>query len=206
MAERYLRQSALAHLQLAARAAAERGAAGVALCERSGFGLLLLRGDGGEAFAAGAAAALGTAVPREPNRVVEGEGRRVLWLGPDEWLVATPVGEEEALTRRLLEALAGLHVAVTDIGETRAVIGIAGPKAREALSQGCSLDLHPRVFEPGHCAQSLLARVPVLLHQREESAAAGPSYDIYVARSMAEYLWQWLEDAAREDGVAVIEG
>ncbi|NIO38860.1 MAG: hypothetical protein GTO41_00860, partial [Burkholderiales bacterium] len=31
-----------------------------------------------------------------------------------------------------------------------------------------------------------------------------PSYDIYVHRSFADYLWRWLEDAAQEYGVAII--
>jgi sarcosine oxidase gamma subunit len=30
-----------------------------------------------------------------------------------------------------------------------------------------------------------------------------PTFDIYVARSFAEYLWAWLEDAGGEYGVAV---
>ena len=29
---------------------------------------------------------------------------------------------------------------------------------------------------------------------------AEPTYDIYVLRSFAEYLWLWLEDAAMEYG------
>ena len=33
-----------------------------------------------------------------------------------------------------------------------------------------------------------------------------PSYELYVQRSFAEYLWLWLEDAALEYGVAIGEG
>jgi sarcosine oxidase subunit gamma len=70
------------------------------------------------------------------------------------------------------------------------------------LAHGCSLDIHPRVFGPGQCAQTLLARVPVIIHQRGDE----PSFDIYVQRSLAEYLWSWLEDAAQPYGMAIVEG
>lgn len=202
MVERYLRQSALAHLRLAARAAAPAAGAGVLLSERGFRGQVTFRGSGDRAFVEAVEAALGTPPPLEPNRVSERGRIRVLWLGPDEWLVVTPAGKEEALKKKLLEKLQGQVAAVTDVSEARAVIGLGGAKAREALAHGCSLELHPRVFQPGHCAQTLLARVPIILDQRD----AAPSYDIYVQRSLAEYLWGWLEDAGAAYGVAVVEG
>jgi len=105
-------------------------------------------------------------------------------------------------SRALIDNLAGQSFSLTDVSEARAVIGLAGAAAREVLSQGTALDLHPRVMAPGHVAQTLLARVPIVIHQRDDE----PRYDIYVQRSLAEYLWNWLEDAAHDCGVAVVEG
>ena len=202
MVERFQRQSALAHLGLAVRAEAAPVKAGVLLSERSFLGQIALRGSGDPAFVAAVEASLGFAPPLEPNRVSERGRVRVLWLGPDEWLVVTSGGREEGLAKKLLEKLQGQVAAVVEVSEARAVIGLAGSRARDLLSHGCSLDLHPRSFGPGRCAQTLLARVPIILDQRD----ASPSYDIYVHRSMAEYLWGWLEDAAAGYGVAVAEG
>ncbi|MFI4986952.1 MAG: sarcosine oxidase subunit gamma [Alphaproteobacteria bacterium] len=202
MAERYLRQSALANLRLAARASADGGAAGVRLSDAGFLGQLTLRGSGDSSFRMAAVAALAAALPLEPNRASEKDDIRILWLGPDEWLVTAPEAKVEALAKALGEKLAGQAFAVTDVSEARSVIGLAGALAREALGQGCSLDLHPRAFQPGHVAQTLIARVPVILHQRDPE----PRYDIYVQRSLAEYLWTWLEDAAASYGVAVVEG
>jgi sarcosine oxidase subunit gamma len=70
------------------------------------------------------------------------------------------------------------------------------------MMKGCSLDLHPREFGPGRCAQSTLAKAQIILHQLDD----GPTYDLYVARSFAEYLWAWLEDASLEYGMAVVAG
>jgi sarcosine oxidase subunit gamma len=202
MVERFQRQSALAPLGLAARAATAPGGAGVLLSERGFLGQVALRGSGDPAFVEAAAAALGLAPPLEPNRVGERGRVRMLWLGPDEWLVVTPDGKAEALAKKLLEKLQGQAAAVVEVSEARAVIGLAGPRARDVLSHGCSLDLHPRAFGPGRCAQTLLSRVPIILDQRD----GAPSYDIYVHRSFAEHLWGWLEDAGAGYGVAVVGG
>ncbi len=39
------------------------------------------------------AAVLGFELPAVPNAVASREGRRALWLSPDEWLVVGPVGQ-----------------------------------------------------------------------------------------------------------------
>ena len=187
MVESYLRQSPLAPLGLLARAAPDTDA-GVTLCERPFRHQVNLRGG------AAVARAAGIALPREPNTATE----NALWLGPDEWLICGDSDPAPALR----EAVKGLHGTVTDVGEGRAVIGLSGPHARDVLAKGCPLDLHPREFRPGRCAQSILAQAAIILHQRD----ATPSYDIHVARSYAGYLWSWLEDAAAEYGLAVSAG
>jgi sarcosine oxidase subunit gamma len=58
------------------------------------------------------------------------------------------------------------------------------------LSKGCSLDLHPTAFAEGACAQTLLARVPVILCR-----TAAETWQILVRPSFAPYLRAWLEDA-----------
>ena len=91
---------------------------------------------------------------------------------------------------------------VTLGSDARAVIALGGEAAREVLMKGCSLDLHPRVFGPGSCAQSTLALAQIILEQVED----GPDYRLYVGRSFAPYLWQWLCDAAGEFGLRVLAG
>ena len=201
MPERYLRQGVLDHRHLDARAA-EPSAAGVVLCERRFVGKINLRGRPTKRFLAAVGAALGFEPPTDPNTAVGGNGRTALWLGPDEWLIVTPPGEEGATCAALRTMRLGRHFAVTDVSEGRAVIGLAGADARDVLAKGCPLDLHPRAFGPGRCAQSTLAKALVILHQLSDR----PAYDIYVERSFADYLWTWLEDAAAEYGVAITMG
>lgn len=211
MVERYLRQSALAHLGLDGRARASRGEAGVAMAERPFPGIADLRGKPADPGFTGAfEAAFGFALPLEPNTTAGGGGAIALWLGPDEWWIVTPGPGPEAgpgTVAKLRAALAGHVCAITDVSETRTCIRVSGPGARAVLQKGCPLDFHPRVFTPGQCAQSHLAKAAVVLHLAGgEEADDGPAFDVYVPRSLAEYLWRWLEDAAREYGVAVVEG
>ena len=136
----------------------------------------------------------GVPLPLEPNRVASMRELRTLWLGPDEWLVTAPEGTAPDLTGRLTRALAGRHATVIDLSASRAVIEVAGLRARALLEKGCGLDLHPRAFGPGQCAQTLFARLPVIIDQ----LGAAPAYRLFVRRSAARWLADWLIDAAEE--------
>jgi sarcosine oxidase subunit gamma len=176
---------------------------GVRLCERS-LGKIELRGDPGDrAFMAAVGRTLDLLLPTEPNSTA-GRGDLVaLWLGPDAWLLTCPPGALAAHTGSLRKALSDIHAAITDVSDGRVALRLAGPSARDVLAKGCPLDLHPRAFASGSCAQSLLAKASVLIHLLDDEAQRGPTFDLYVARSFAHYLFAWLEDAGREYGVQV---
>ena len=202
MVEAYLRLGVLDHRHLDARASDEPGTAGVMLCERRFRAKINLRGRPLKKFLDASAKAIGLSLPKTPNQTATVEEITALWLGPDEWLVTGPPDSEGGIAARLREALKGQHAAVTDVTEGRTVIGLAGRNARDVLMKGCPLDLHASQFKPGDCAQSALAKTVIILHQTSDA----PAYDIYVERSLADYLWSWLEDAAREYGLAVVKG
>ena len=201
----YLRQSPLAHLGLEGRAESGRGEAGVAMAERPFQGIVDLRGKPAEIGSA-FEKVFGFALPQEPNSV-GGKGRTAaLWLGPDQWWIVART-ENARTAEKLTKALAGLSAAVTDVSESRTCIRVSGPRARDLIAKGCPLDLHPRVMGPGACARSVLAKTDVTLHMvAGDRARGGPTYDLYVLRSFADYLWRWLEDAAGEYGLAVVRG
>ena len=200
MAERYRRHGALAHLGLEARASAVAGDAGVTLRESPLRGLLVLRGDAaGAEFRDAVAAVLGIEPVAAPLTAVRRRDVSMLWLGPDEWLVVTPDRRLERIERVLRDALEGQHAALTDVSHSRTILALSGPEARAVLAKGCPLDFHPRVFGPGRCAQSRLAKCQVLIHQ----TTAEPAFEIYVMRSFAEYAWTWLVDVGEGLGVRV---
>ena len=200
MSDPSLRQSPLATLHLGSRVAHPAPNSEVQLVEKYAVGKINLRADPANAVLMQAlAGSLGYELPREPNRT-NGEGDCcALSLGPDEWLVTSPVGQEKALFEALSQAVAGHHVALNDVSDARIVLTLSGRRACAVLEKGCSLDLHPRAFQTGHCAQTRLARAAILLNRTGDT----PAFDIHVAWSFAAYLWVWLEDAAAEFGLVV---
>jgi sarcosine oxidase subunit gamma len=196
MPERLVRQPALALDRLQPR--------GIRLAERVGLGKIDLRGDPADrAFMTGIGRVLDLLLPAEPNTTATKGKITALWLGPDQWLLTCPSDDVAFFVNTLRHTLAGSHAALVDVSDGRVALTLAGPSARDVLAKGCPLDLHPRAFKPGRCAQSLLAKADILLHLRADDAPAGPTFDLHVARSFSDYLWSWLEDAGREYGVQV---
>jgi sarcosine oxidase, subunit gamma len=138
--------------------------------------------------------ALGAPLPVQSNTWTMAEQRSIVWLGPDEWLIIGPEGSSIESNHLLQTAVDHDWGAVVDVSANTATLELAGASARDLLARGCPLDLHPSVFGPGACAQSLLARVPVILLQRD----ATPTYWLLVRSSLAGYLAAWLVDAAAE--------
>ncbi len=197
-------QSALAALELAKRAQdrAERAdeAKGdakprVILDERSPRGLLTLRGDAADAkFKKAVHAVLKIEPIAEPLTSQKQGDVNLLWLGPDEWLITAPEPAIEEIEEALRAKLEDLPAALCDISHSRTIIGVSGPAAYDVIAKGCPLDLHPREFPTGNCAQSRLARCNILIHRIDDE----PTFEIHVARSFARYAWEWLEDGTRE--------
>ncbi|MCT9930836.1 sarcosine oxidase subunit gamma [Planotetraspora sp. A-T 1434] len=156
-----------------------------------------LRVDPKSRAAADIGLALGAPLPTEPNTYASADSD-VFWLGPDEWLIVG-AGARADLEPRLRAAATGaveagrVHVGITDVSAQRTALVVGGPKARDLLAHGCALDLHPRTFGPGRCAQTMLARAQVLLAARE-----GGEFRVFVRSSFAGYLAAWLLDAAVE--------
>ncbi len=197
MSETAYRESPLVQCRVIDRGMNENP--GVVLSERPFLGHLNLRGNpADESFLEAVKKVLGLALPQEPNTVEQGEELTVFWLGPNEWLIVTPPDHQETLLRSLREALSEIFTAVTDVSGGQTVITLSGPHARDVLAKGCTLDLHPRVFAPGRCAQTLISKSGALLRQRDDA-----SFEIIVRRSFADYLWHWLEDAAGEYGLKI---
>lgn len=138
--------------------------------------------------------ALDLALPQHPNTTSGDDQRAALWLGPDEWLVVAPDGNAHRVLVAGREALDDTPGSVVDLSSNRTTLRLSGPMAREVLEKVCSLDLHPRAFAPGQCAQTLVGRTQVVLWQ----VATEPAYRLLVRCSFAHYLADLLLDAMAE--------
>ena len=200
MSDLILRESPLARFKLGARATYSPGHAGVIVRERPFLGHLNLRGNAQHPRFVGAVSdVLSDGLPLVANTVTDVQGITMYWLGPDEWLIVTPGERRAAIEAELRKVLTGLRVAVTDVSGGQTVLQLHGAHVRDVLAKGCPIDLHPRAFSIGQCAQSHLAKAPILIGQIENQ----PYFELIFRRSFADYLWTWLETAAAEYGLEV---
>lgn len=124
--------------------------------------------------------------PTAPNTWSAIDGRELLWLGPDEWLAVGDPGSEQEIVGWLDEVFAALHRSIVVVSSSRSAIELESPDRLELLAAGCGLDLHPRAWRDGMCAQTLLGRIPVLLQER-----AGATR-VFVRPSYVGALVDWL--------------
>ena len=126
----------------------------------------------------------------------------------------TPLTWNDPLTTRLADALADWPYALTDLTGGQICIRLSGRGARDVLAKGCTLDLHPRAFQPGQCAQTVLGKASMLIARSRAgtnspvsddagSADDAGVFDIVVRRTFAEYAADWLYRSAEEYGVRV---
>jgi sarcosine oxidase subunit gamma len=131
--------------------------------------------------------ALGLNWPSKPNSI-SGDKIRVAWLAPGEWAIFQPA---DAVAAEVSAACEGRLHHLTDDSAAWRVWRIEGPASRDFLAQGCSLDLHPKVFAEGGCAQTLLAQVRALI-----VPLPGGALEVFADASLAGYLNVWFADAA----------
>jgi sarcosine oxidase subunit gamma len=109
----------------------------------------------------------------------------VLGLGPGWWMTDSPADTP---------TLAGsARVSIVDVSAQRTPLVLTGPVARDVLSHGCSLDIHPDHLGVGAAAQTLLAKAGVMLARTDAD-----TYRVWVRASFARYLAAWIIDASLE--------
>lgn len=136
--------------------------------------------------------AAGIELPMAPNRWHGDDRAAAIWLGPDEWLLIAPDGEAADIEA----ALRGVRtndpwLSLVDVSHSYACLALSGPLTRDLLAKGLALDLHPRAFSSGDCAQTILGKSRVLLRALD----GDHSFEVWVRNSLACYAAAWLLDA-----------
>jgi sarcosine oxidase subunit gamma len=121
-----------------------------------------------------------------PGKTAGSAPATLMGLSPGRWLL---VADDAAWPAKLATAFEG-RAAVTDLSAARLVLRVAGPGSLAILRQGIAIDLHPTVFPPGSCAQTVMHHMAVLLHRLDAD-----TFDLYVGRSYGRSLDEWLRDA-----------
>jgi len=120
-----------------------------------------------------------------------------LWLGPNEWLLVSnnEITKETntcELEQVLFDNISKTNLgAITNVTDHFTIFKLSGSNIFEVLSKGCPFDFSSEDFGNNKVVQTILNHVDVTIHRKNEN-----DVDLYVRRSFAGYLWDWLKDSA----------
>ena len=130
-----------------------------------------------------------------PLKSAAGSKGTLIRVQPFVWWL-TRASEETAKQAMAIDAEQGTAL---DLSHSRTVIRIEGPRARDLLNRGLSIDLRPGSFPDGSFAGGAIHQVGVHLHRRDGG------YDLYIPRGFAVTLWEFLTETAAQWGCEVAQ-
>jgi len=141
---------------------------------------------------------LGMLLPNEACSTSSKEKIASLWLGPNEWLLVSnnEIPKETniyELEQVLFDNISKTNLgAITNVTDHFTIFQLSGSNIFEVLSKGCPFDFNSDDFGNNKVVQTILNHVDVTIYRKSEN-----DVDLYVRRSFAGYLWDWLKDSAK---------
>ena len=132
-------------------------------------------------------------VPLSPNTSNVSDKTRIIWTGPNRWLIIEP--DTRDLTALVKRQIKETSVAIVDLSHARSSIEIDGLMTRDLLLKGTAIDFHPNVFLINHCVQTTFFNLSALICCLDQNR-----FNIFIARGFALDLWQKVQEAAEEFG------
>ena len=136
---------------------------------------------------------LNAILPSKPNTYIKNKNLKIIWLGPDEWLITD---YHEDLFIKLKDEIGDSEASVTDISENRTIIRISGEKIFSLLAKFLFLDLQKNLPDAFSCAQTLFIKAPILI-VRNHNDRQIPEFDIILNRSYANYIYNLIIDGSK---------
>ncbi len=152
------------------------------------LGLFAAYPGGGLDYEAALTQGFGVKPTRSPHISQELTTGTMLCVAPGQHWVISQTADLLEKTAQGLGSTGGTY---TSLSHSRVRVAIIGPQATRVLDRGISLDLHPEAFGVGHFAQTALHHCGIVLHRTGEHR-----YELYLPRTYAVSLWEWLVDAA----------
>lgn len=131
----------------------------------------------------------GVALPLQPNHW-SGQDPLIWWVAPDAWLIQSAQAGQD-IVAMVRSSCANLACAVTDLSDALVTLALEGQDPAALLARGCGIDWRTASFGPQSCVRTRLAQLPVLIR-----GTAATHYELVVDRSAAQFLEDWLRDAA----------
>ena len=140
---------------------------------------------------------LDTLLPIKPNTITNNNKLKVIWLGPNEWLIEIyKIQDFEKILVDLKDGLNSYDTAVTDVTENRTILRLNGTHLFKLLSKFMVLDLDKILNKELSVAQTIFIKVPILIirnHKKNEEQ----NIFLHTNRSHAQYIIDLLIDGSK---------
>jgi heterotetrameric sarcosine oxidase gamma subunit len=131
-------------------------------------------------------------LPLKSLQVSHNKDTRILWSGPNTWLV---ISKKENIFKIIEENCENQDFAITDISHSRSVIQIKGFEAKEVLKKGCPLNIND--FNINSCSSSVFHGITITLDCINNEPQ---TFNLISLRSFGESLYYHITDASLEFG------
>ena len=168
------------------------------MIEKTPIGKINLRGNiENKDFVSKVGKILGIILPKEACSTSTKEQITTLWLGPNEWLIVSNEKVSKEMNSYELENILYDSISKTNLGSVTnvtdqfTIFNLSGANVFKTLSKSCSFNFETESFTNNKVIQTVLNRIDVTIHKKSEN-----NVDLYVRRSFAKHLWDWLKDSA----------
>ena len=166
--------------------------------EKSPVAKINLRGNlENKDFVSTAGKILGMILPKEPCSISTKEKITCMRLGPNEWLLVSndmisKDSNDYELEKVLFNDISKKNLgSVTNVSDQYTIFNLTGSNIFEILSKACPFDFNSDSYANNKVVQTILNHIDVTIHKKNEN-----DVDLYVRRSFAKHLWDWLKDSA----------
>ena len=128
----------------------------------------------------------------EPLSVVFNQNTRILWNGPNNWLL---VSTKRDLFKNVIEQFKDTDFAVTDLSHSRAIIEIEGQETMEVLKKGCPFNFNN--LEKNNSINSTYNGIAFTVDRLDENP---DKVRLFALRSFGESFYHSITDASLEFG------
>ena len=131
----------------------------------------------------------------EALKVNSNDQTRILWMGPENWLVIS----SNHLLNELNEKFSTTEFAVTDISHSRSIIELQGSDVLEVIKKGSPFDIES--LTKNNCTSTVYNGITITIDNIEDSKN---QIRIISLRSFGESLYHSVTDACLEYGYKAI--
>ena len=128
----------------------------------------------------------------EPLSVVSNNNTRVLWNGPNNWLL---VSNKKELIKSILDKFKDTDFAVTDLSHSRAIIEIEGHDVKEVLKKGCPFNFD--ILEINKSVNTTFNGISLTIDMLDDNPN---KVRLFALRSFGESLYHSITDSSLEFG------